>query len=120
MIDFFRDGGMGMWAVLIFGLITLAAAGRFAMRVEKKTRNFVDAMHKVVLFSAVTGLFTNLAATFRYLATRDLAPGTLSTTLCKGLQESVGPVIMGSAFLMVTFLFVAIGQRRLDARTATA
>jgi hypothetical protein len=120
MIQFFREGGFGMWPVLVFGLMTLAASGRFAMRVERKTRNFIDAMYKVVLFSALTGLFSNLAATFHYLATRDLAPGTLGTTLCQGLQESVGPVIMGSAFLALTFMFVAIGQRRLDARTAAA
>lgn len=120
MMELWREGGTGMYAVLVFGLITLAASGRFAMRTERKTRNFVDAMYKVVLFSSLTGLLTNLAATFHYLATRELAPGTLATTLCQGLQESLAPAIMGSAFLALTFLFVAIGQRRLDARAAAA
>jgi hypothetical protein len=120
MVEFFRNGGFGMFPVLVLGMLTLAAGGHFAMRAERKTRNFVDVMVKVVLFSACAGLLTNLAATFDYLAHKDVPADKFSTTLAEGLYESLGPAIMGSAFLALTFLFVAIGQRRLDARTATA
>jgi len=119
MLTFFRNGGFSMFPVLFFGLATLAAAIAFAMRADKKTRNFIDPMYKVVVFSSATGLLTNLGAVFHYLATK-AAPEEFSKILAQGLDESLGPAIMGSAFIALSFLFVAIGQRRADARAATA
>jgi hypothetical protein len=35
-----------------------------------------------------------------------------------GSYEALSPVLMGGAFLMLTYVFVAVGQRRVDARVA--
>ena len=120
MLEFFRNGGFSMFPVLFFGLATLAAAIAYAMRADEKTRHFIDPMYKVVVFSSATGLLTNLGAVFHYLATKNVPANELSTTLAQGLNESLGPAIMGSAFIAVSFLFVAIGLRRADARAAAA
>lgn len=119
MLEFFRNGGFSMYPVLVFGLLTLGAAIHFAMRADKKVRNFIEPMYKVVVFSSVTGLLTDLATVCGYLESHELG-AKFATTCAEGLKESLGPVIMGSSFLALTFLFVAIGQRRLDARLATA
>lgn len=120
MLEFFRNGGFSMFPVLFFGLATLGAAVAYAMRADKKTRNFIDVMYKVVAFTSATGLLTDLGAVFHYLATKDVPAAEFSKTLAQGLNESLGPAIMGSAFLALAFLFVAIGQRRADSRAATA
>lgn len=116
-MEWMREGGVGMWPVLVFGLITLGAAGHFAVRAERRSRDFAQSMVKVVAFAAATGLLTNLAAVFHYVTTHPLPGERFRETVSEGLQEALGPAIMGSAFLTVVFLFVAIGQRRLDART---
>ena len=120
MMEFFRNGGFGMYPVLLLGLLTMAASGHFAMRAEKRTRNFVDVMSKSVFCFSCVGLFTNLAAVFDYLANKGVPADKFGTTLAQGLYEALGPAIMGAAFLALTFLLVAIGQRRLDTRTAAA
>ena len=115
MMNFFREGGFSMIAILIFGIILLVACGSFAWRPDPRRVETIRALGRVVLFSSVTGVASDIAAVMHHV------PGNpewahspdMGLVVMLGLGESMAPAILGSAFLTVGWLIVALGFRRL-------
>lgn len=117
MVEFFKNGGFGMWPVLVFGLITVATAGYYAFRAQAQVKGFIEWMSRTVLFASLTGTITGIATTLGYVTSDKCPRSELTVTTMMGIRESLSNAIMGFAFLTVIFLLTAIGQRRLDAKS---
>ncbi len=113
MMQLFVEGGWGMFPVLIFGLVTMYAAGRYAIDGEAVRLRFVAAMSVVLVASMVHSMLTNVAAVFWYLQDPERAPdGELARILFTGLMESTRPGALGGALLVLALVLVAVGVYR--------
>lgn len=113
MLQFFVEGGWGMWSVLVFGLVLLATAGRYAFDGEPARLRFALAVSAVLLVSMTHAMLTNVAAVFWYVQDPErVADDELSRTVFIGLMESTRPGALGGALLTLGLVLVAIGVYR--------
>jgi hypothetical protein len=111
--EFMREGGWGMWPVLLLGLVSLAAAIRYAVRPEPSSLRFVAALWLTLLVAIVHASVTDLAAVFRYFEDPGRAPDSqIARTLLIGLKESTRPAALGGIFLTLVSLLAAVGIYR--------
>ena len=116
--EFMREGGWGMYPVLVIGLVALASATRYAIRPERLCLRFVAVLWLTLLAAVVHATVTDLAAVFRYFEDPVRAPDAeMARTLLLGLKESTRPAALGGIFLTLVPLFVAGGIYRTWAAT---
>lgn len=113
MIDFFVEGGFGMWPILALGMITVGAALQFARRPELVKLRFIAAMGLTTLVATVHATWIALGAVFSYLSDPAKVPdGELSRVLVVGLMESTRPGSFGGLLLALACLLSAVGVLR--------
>jgi hypothetical protein len=117
MMNFIRDGGIGAWWVMLFGGVSLVGAVLFARRPDEARLGFLRAMSWTTVSCMMVGFITGVAKCFEGTARlppekRDLA----WIFILKGTSEAAAVLILGFAFLTLTWLIIAVGLRRLAAR----
>jgi hypothetical protein len=117
MLEFFKEGGFGMWPILVFGLISLGAAVRFAGRPERHQIGFLGAMSLTTVLATLNATWTDLGAVFAALANEKLvADAALTRTMWQGLKESTRPGAFGGGLLTIVCLLFAVGMLRMNRR----
>lgn len=112
-IEFMREGGWGMWPILLLGLVALASATRYALRPERLCLRFISILWVTLLVAITHASVTDLAAVFHYLEDPTRAPdGQLARLLVTGLKESTRPAVLGGIFLTLVPLAAAVGVYR--------
>ena len=113
MSEFFHEGGWGMWPILVFGMVTLGAAGRFAWKPEVRQLGFLGAMTATTIGSMFNATWTDVAAVLQHLSERSpLSEEQYRTSLTAGLMESSRPGTLGGILLTLACLLVAVGALR--------
>lgn len=113
MIEFFREGGWGMWPILIFGMVTVGAALRFAQKPEDAQLKFLGAMGLTTLVTTVHATWTDVAAVMHTLSDpARVSDAELTRTLFVGLMESTRPGTLAGIMLTLACLLMAIGALR--------
>jgi hypothetical protein len=111
--DFMKEGGWGMWPVLLLGLAGVASAARYAARPVPAWLRFVAALWVTLAVVIVHAVITDLAAVFRYLEDPARAPDPqFARLLVTGLKESTRPAALGGIFLTLMPLLAAVGLYR--------
>jgi hypothetical protein len=110
MLMFMREGGVVIWFVLAFGLVTLALAGRYALSPSKHRAATIRGMAQATLFSTVTATIAGFAATFHGLGEYDQPDW--AQRLVTGLAESLSSSILGFTMLSLVGLLCAVGASR--------
>lgn len=114
MIEFFREGGFGMWPILFIGLVLLGASGQFAYKPDTRRLGFLGALSLSVVLSTLMATWTDLGAVFYHVANderfRD-APDR-GAIILQGLAESTRPGAFGFSILAIASLLVAAGMSR--------
>jgi hypothetical protein len=119
LLAFFLAGGFPMVLILLFGLVAVGSAARFAWLPEAARLGPV-----VALSAALVALSTGgVAACLLTVATRvtndpewSASPDVWLIVLA-GFGESLAPAVLGSAFVAATALLSAVGLRRLPRPT---
>ncbi len=112
----FRNGGFGMYPVLVLGLVGLATAAFFAARGDKRARGFLQQLVRSLVWAMIVATTLDFMAVFHYLTGEAVPAEQMTRTLYEGAFEALSPLPMGGAFLMLIYLLLAIGERRADAR----
>ncbi len=113
MLDFFREGGWGMWPVLVFGLVALGSAGRYAWDMEGARLRFAIVMIVLVAISSLHAMLTDLAAVFSFVSDpENVADSDLARIVFTGLMESTRPGAMAGLFIVLALCLVAVGVQR--------
>ena len=108
--EFMREGGWGMWPILLLGLVTLASAIRYAIRPEPLCVRFIAALWLTLLVAIVHASITDLGAVFHFFEDPARAPdGQIPRLLLVGLKESTRPAALGGIFLTLVPLLAAVG-----------
>lgn len=109
-----HDGGWGMWFVLAFGLVTLAAAAGFARSPASPRLAAVRSFSISTWFAVLSTVSIDLAKVATSVANipklRD--DSHMPLILLQGISESLAPATLGFALLSFAWILVAIGQRR--------
>lgn len=116
MFEAIRLGGWGMYPTLVFGLVAVGTAVRFAVRADPRLRGFIESMSRAVLFFAITGFVTGLIATGQYVEAHELREWEALLTIFVGMKEAANNLALGFVVLSLVHLATAIGRRRYDAR----
>jgi hypothetical protein len=111
--EFMREGGWGMYPILMIGIVTLASATRYAIRPERLCLRFVAILWVTLLAAVVHATVTDVAAVFRYFEDPARAPDDqIVRMLFVGLKESSRPAALGGIFLTLVPVLAAAGVYR--------
>jgi hypothetical protein len=114
MKTLFLEGGWPMYFTLVFGLIALGGAARFAKSADRRHLGFVVGMSLATLFSVLNGIVADLAAVGHHVNERwdQIKDVPMVALLGQGFAESMSPGVMGFTFLSLTWLIAAVGLSR--------
>ena len=113
MIEIFRDGGWGMWAILFVGVLLVVEAARFAHQADPKRLGFLGMLALSTVSASVFTTLVDVAMVFSVLAREDRVPeGQLVRILFQGMKECLSPGMFGAVILTITALLVAVGMLR--------
>ena len=118
MLEFFRNGGVPMFGVLICGLAALIAEIRFAMSTDERKVGVIVSLCVAALDWGVLGFVTDLMVVCTAIQkVEELQKfDVLPFVLIQGFRESLSPLILSLALLTVVWLVMAVGYRRLAPR----
>jgi hypothetical protein len=116
MMTLMREGGFPMWFLLLFGLLALLCAGRFAQRPQPRYLRLTMALGAATAWTTLTASFAAFGAVGHHaLDYQRLHPGTtLPEVLLMGMAESMSPGILGCTLLSLSALLVAVGFFRIS------
>jgi hypothetical protein len=118
MVQFFVEGGWGMYPVLVMGLLLIGAAVRYALDGEPARLRFIAVLSVTLVVTMLHATWTCVAAVLHFLQT--VAPGEVTKTLVIGLMESTRPATLGGALLTLALIAVSIGAYRAGRREVAA
>lgn len=113
MMEFLLSGGWSSWMVLILGGTSLAIAALFARRPEPRRLPLLRAMTWATAFSVLAGLASNFTATLSAASSEDSLAAS-SAILMAGGAEALSPALLGFTLLALSWMFIAIGLRRMQ------
>ena len=118
MLNAMREGGWGAWVVLLLGGVTLVTAVRFALKADPRRLAIIRALSAATLFASLTGACSGFMAVMHYLTSHEelRTNGEAPFVLAQGLGELTTVPTLGFMLLVLTWLFVAVGTRRLQDR----
>jgi hypothetical protein len=110
MLDFFRDGGVGMYAILLFGFPLVAWSMLYALRPERRQLLLLASLAVATLVSGALGFSAGLMMTFRYI--QKVPASDQFTITALGVAESLTNLILALLLLAVSALLVSVGAFR--------
>jgi hypothetical protein len=117
MLELFREGGWGMWTILVFGGVLLGAAVAFAIKPERSRLGFIGAMGLTTLFTTLHATWTAFGAVFNAMSDPKVVPDAeFQRTLMEGFKESTRPGAFGGFVLTLAALLLAVGILRANRR----
>lgn len=117
--NIFVEGGWGSWSVLLFGMITLGAAVRFALKPETTQLRFLGSMAVTTVVTTIHAVWMNVGVVFSVLEDTAKVPDEQFTRiLMAGLKESGRPGTIAGVLLTLACLLVSVGFLRADRRAS--
>lgn len=108
MLDFMRIGGFNMWIVMAIGAVMVITAIQFARGADAQRLSILRALTFAIITAAITGFFAGLIKSCLG-AERGLP------VVVAGFGESCANLVLGGAFVVVTWILIAVGVRRMPA-----
>jgi hypothetical protein len=119
LVQFWCEGGWGMWTVLLFGCASLGASVRYAMAPGRGRLAFTAALTVTTLISMALAVWTNVAAVMSFLEDPARVPDAeVTRVLFQGLKEASRPGTLGGVLLTLVALVAAVGVRRSEGARA--
>ncbi len=109
-MEFFREGGWGMYPVVVFGFFLVAVCVLFAVRPEKR---FVPLMFCALVLTAAAGslgLSLGLVTTFHYIP--QVARDEQLAIALQGCAESLNNAILALILIVIAATLATIGAVR--------
>lgn len=116
MVEFFKEGGAGMFPTVLFGFLFFASAVLYTLRPDRKLGPIVVALGAVTLASGVLGLAMGLSSTMGYL--HKVEPAQQLITGAAGVAESLNNIILALLLFLPSSLVAAVGAVRSSSRSA--
>jgi uncharacterized membrane protein YqhA len=112
MIEFFKEGGWGMWPILVIGVILVVSSGRYAIDREPVRLRFVTVLSFGHLAFIAGAVLTDMATVLWAVSAEGLSEEIRTRILLEGMKESTRPGVLGLLLLGVALVLVSIGVYR--------
>jgi hypothetical protein len=106
-LEYFRDGGWGMYPTLVCGVVLLAAALKYALRPERRFVPLLVALNILTLSSGALGFVSGVITTARHLEGVGETRSALVAFL--GIGESLNNVGCALMFVVAAAIAVTLG-----------
>lgn len=115
-MEFFRLGGFPMLVIVVFGLLGVVQAARFAWAPGPGRVAYQVALGAAILFAGIGGVAVDLVAVATQVPAHPewIAESGLGVLVLVGVGESLTPLVLASGVLIAQALLVALGLRRLN------
>jgi hypothetical protein len=107
VLEYFRDGGWGMYPTLVCGVLLVGVAARYALNPERRLTPLLVALNLLTLSSGALGFVSGVITTARYLAKVEDAR-TSFVAFC-GIGESLNNVAFALLFVTVGAIALTLG-----------
>jgi hypothetical protein len=118
MMNFFLEGGFGMFPVLAVGLVVLYASIRYLVDGEPVRLRFILALVLAQMALVIQASVADVAAVLKNAIHAE--PQVFPRLLVAGLKESTRPALLGFGLLSLSLILVAIGVYRVGQRELRA
>ncbi len=116
MVEFFRNGGFGLYIVLVFGFPLIAWSALYALRPDRRQWPLLTTLALSTLVAGVLGFSLGLMMTFRYI--QKVAQPEQFVISGLGFSESITNLILAFMLLAISGALVSVGAFR-GARAGT-
>jgi hypothetical protein len=113
MLDFFRAGGFAMFPLTVLGIALLITGIKFARNADAQRLSLIRALTTTIVFAMILGVASGLASTAKFVATQPDGQKEPLPYLLQGFAETMTNVILGGSFVVLTWILVAVGVRRM-------
>lgn len=113
MLDFFRAGGFAMFPLTVLGIALLITGIKFARNADPQRLSLIRALTTTIVFAMILGVASGLASTAKFVATQPDGQKEPLPYLLQGFAETMTNVILGGSFVVLTWILVAVGVRRM-------
>jgi hypothetical protein len=113
MLDFFRAGGFNMFPLTVFGIAMLITGVQFARNADPQRLALIRALTVTIAFCTIIGVAAGLATTAKFVATQPEGQKEPLDFLLLGFAETMTNVMLGGSFVVLTWILVAVGVRRM-------
>jgi len=111
MLGMLRTGGFNIWILAVIGAVMVGTAVRFARNADPQRLSILRALTVAIAACAVTGFVAGLIATCQVEPPKE--PGERVWLLVAGFAESASNLVFGGALVVVSWVLVAVGVRRM-------
>jgi hypothetical protein len=117
MLEFFRAGGFNMFPLTILGIALFVTGIKFARNADAHRLSLIRALTVAISFCTIIGVAAGLASTAKFVVDRPDAQQDPLPYLLMGFAETMTNVILGGSFVVLTWILVAVGVRRMPKET---
>jgi hypothetical protein len=110
-------GGVPMLFIVVFGLVAIAAAARFAWAPGDGRWSHVAALATAVGFASIAGFAADMMSVAVHVGENPewQTSDNFRVVVLEGFGESMSPLILGFAMVAAAALVTAVGMRRAPA-----
>ena len=112
MLGMLRSGGFNMWVLAAIGGVMVWTAIRFARNADPHRLSILRALTVAIVVASISGFIGGLIATCSFAGTPEVLAERLPVLL-HGFAESCANLVFGGAFVVITWVLVAVGVRRM-------
>lgn len=112
MLGLMHRGGFNMWFLAAIGAVMVWTAIRFARHADPHRLSILRAMTVAIVVASIGGFVAGLIKTCS-VAGREEVLAEQVDTLIHGFGESCSNLVFGGAFVVITWILVAVGVRRM-------
>ncbi len=116
MGQFFLEGGFGMFPVLLFGCLFVAAAVLQALRPDRKLWQLLEGLGAMTVGAGVLGCSMGIISTGSYISR--VAPGEQLQIALAGVAESTHNIVLAMVLLIIGAIAASVGGFRISRRAA--
>ncbi len=113
MMEHFREGGWGMFPVLAFGLLLLAAAVKYAVKPERRLVPLLYGLGVLTLSAGALGFVTGLMATANAIGTNPDFTSHAGLITIIGVGESLNNIAFSLIFVVLAAIAASLGAMQI-------
>lgn len=113
MLNFMRLGGFNMWILAVIGVVMIWTAIQFARGADPHRLSILRALTFAILVASVTGFCSGLIKVFVSTGQDPDKFGGRLSDMVVGIGESCTNLVLGGAFVVITWVLIAVGVRRM-------
>ena len=113
MLGMIRSGGYNMWFLAALGAVMVWTAIRFARNADPHRLSILRALTVAVVVASISGFIGGLIKTCSAAGATPEELAARLPAMFHGFAESCSNLVFGGAFVVITWVLVAVGVRRM-------